>query len=54
MKNTGAVVAVVGFALWFGGEFIGFPGLVGLGLFIVGATIYFVGRKGEKAASQEK
>lgn len=46
MKNLGTVCVVVGFALWFGGEmFIGPYNIVGLPILIVGAVLYFVGRK---------
>ena len=52
MKTTGAVAVVVGFVVWFGGEFVGFPNVIGLGILVIGAVLYFVGRKRQKAAAQ--
>jgi hypothetical protein len=45
MKNTGAVLVVIGFVIWVGGELTGYPNLIGLGILIVGAVLYFIGRK---------
>ena len=52
LKNIGATAVVVGFVAWFGGEFVGFPNVIGLGILIIGAVLYFVGRKRQKAAAQ--
>ncbi len=48
MKNTGAVIAVLGFVLWLGGELASFANLIrlaGFTGFIIGTVLYFVGRK---------
>lgn len=48
MKKAGSIIAVLGFALWFGGGIIVNPNIaagIGLPLFIIGAVLYFVGIK---------
>ena len=52
MKNTGAIAVVVGFVVRFGGELVGFPNVIGLGILIMGASLNVIGRKREKAAAQ--
>ena len=51
MKNAGAAAVIIGFILWFGGEFIGIQpyNIIGLPILIVGAVLYFVGRKKTKS-----
>jgi hypothetical protein len=49
MKNLGAIAVVLGFVLWVGGEFVIVPyNLIGLPILIVGAVLYFVGRRRAK------
>jgi hypothetical protein len=52
LKNIGATAVVVGFVVWFGGELVGYPNVIGLGILIVGAVLYFVGRKKQKSAAK--
>lgn len=47
MKNLGAILIVLGFALWFGGELLAILpyNVAGLPLVFVGAVLYFLGRR---------
>jgi len=48
MKTLGATLVVVGFVTWFGGSLIPpfIPyNMIGIPLLVVGAVLYFVGRK---------
>ncbi|MBX9581612.1 MAG: hypothetical protein K2X87_15025 [Gemmataceae bacterium] len=51
MKTVGAVGVVVGLLLWFGGEFARIQpyNVIGMPIPIVGAVLYFVGRRGGKS-----
>ena len=48
MKTTGAFLIVLGFALWFGGELLAIQpyNVRGLPMVLVGAALYFLGRRG--------
>ena len=47
MKTTGALLIVLGFALWFGGELVAIQpyNVAGLPMVLVGAVFYFLGRR---------
>ena len=48
MKFAGAVLVIVGFIVWFGGDLVGLPAainLCGLLLLVLGAVLYFIGRR---------
>ncbi len=50
MKSTGAVLVVLGFAIWIGGEFL-IPSynIIGLPILIVGAILYFAAKRGGRS-----
>lgn len=51
MKNIGAVAVVVGFLVWFSGEFVGtIPyNIIGMPILGIGAVLYFVGKRNKNS-----